>query len=220
MSHPADRSYQWLFWLLALVGLGLDQATKYGVFRWLYNDGLGAEATVIPGAFKLVAQYTGEQETADGPWAWLRTISGATLPKVNHGALFGIGGRNDRGQSGNIVFGLVSILAAGVIVFWSSRPATRRDAFLSSSLGLILAGTLGNLFDRIVFGGVRDFLWWYYLIDWPVFNLADCYLVCGAGLLLVEAFLVVPGQTQPKPLAGTQDAGALPVPEASSAQGG
>ena len=29
---------------------------------------------------------------------------------------------------------------------------------------------------------------WYYLVDWPVFNLADCCLVCGAGLLLLQAF--------------------------------
>jgi signal peptidase II len=53
---------------------------------------------------------------------------------------------------------------------------------------LILAGTLGNLYDRLVFDGVRDFLH-FYLIDWPVFNIADCCLVCGAFLLLAQAFL-------------------------------
>ncbi len=40
----------------------------------------------------------------------------------------------------------------------------------------------------MVFHGVRDFLHWNYLFDWPVFNLADCCLVCGAGLLLLQAF--------------------------------
>ena len=65
------------------------------------------------------------------------------------------------------------------------RPAG--DGWLCTALGLILAGTLGNLFDRVVFGGVRDFLYFYW-IEWPVFNVADCFLVCGAGLLLLQAF--------------------------------
>ena len=41
---------------------------------------------------------------------------------------------------------------------------------------------------RIVFSGVRDFFWWHKLFDWPVFNVADCCLVCGAGLLVLEVF--------------------------------
>ncbi len=40
-----------------------------------------------------------------------------------------------------------------------------------------------------MFDGVRDFLHWNYLFDWPVFNIADCCLVVGAGLLLLQAFL-------------------------------
>ena len=54
------------------------------------------------------------------------------------------------------------------------------------------AGTLGNFYDRVVFNGVRDFLHWNYRFDWPVFNIADCCLVCGAALLLVQAFLSSP----------------------------
>jgi len=64
------------------------------------------------------------------------------------------------------------------------------------ALGLILAGTLGNLYDRVVFGGVRDFLFFYY-INWPVFNVADCCLVCGAFLLLIQAFWVHPAAKEP-----------------------
>ena len=54
-----------------------------------------------------------------------------------------------------------------------------------------LAGTVGNFYDRIVFHGVRDFLY-FYKIDWPVFNVADCCLVVGASLLLVQALLIAP----------------------------
>ena len=69
-----------------------------------------------------------------------------------------------------------------------SRQTTARDWALCAALGLILAGTVGNLYDRIVFNGVRDFLF-FHLIEWPVFNVADCCLVCGAFLLLGQAFL-------------------------------
>ena len=54
------------------------------------------------------------------------------------------------------------------------------------ALGLILAGTVGNLYDRLVFNGVRDFLHFYY-VEWPVFNFADCCLVVGATVLLLQA---------------------------------
>jgi len=62
------------------------------------------------------------------------------------------------------------------------------DLALTIALGFILGGTLGNFYDRLVFNGVRDFLHWNYLFDWPVFNLADCWLVGGACLLMLLAF--------------------------------
>ncbi len=48
----------------------------------------------------------------------------------------------------------------------------------------------------MVFGGVRDFLY-FYKVEWPVFNVADCCLVVGAGLLLVQAMFVSPTPEQP-----------------------
>src|SRR5262249_9248261 len=103
----------------------------------------------------------------------------------NEGALFGMGREYKR--LANTLFALVSIVAAVAIVYWSARRATARDPFLCAALGLILAGTLGNLYDRLFFHGVRDFLY-FHLIEWPVFNVADCCLVCGAFLLLAQAF--------------------------------
>ena len=107
------------------------------------------------------------------------------MPKVNQGALFGLGGEYKK--YANSIFAVVSIVAALSIIFWSTRPSTARDGALCAALGLILAGTLGNLYDRLIFDGVRDFLYFHWF-EWPVFNVADCCLVCGAGLLLLQAF--------------------------------
>ena len=180
-----ERSFRWLLWTLVLVGASFDQAGKYLVFKWLYSDGAGGEYVLVPGAFKLLSQFTDKPETAESWLAPLRTWSGAMLPKVNHGALFGLGG--DYKNHANSIFAIVSVLAALAIIFWSTRPSTARDGALCGALGLILAGTLGNLYDRLIFDGVRDFLYFHW-IEWPVFNFADCCLVCGAFLLLVQAF--------------------------------
>lgn len=187
-----QRSYRWLLGLLACTGLILDVGSKYLVFARLVPNSqevsegrLYAQYELVPGAFRLLTQFTPEVETSDGWLGRLRTLSGNLLPHVNKGALFGLGGRYK--DYANSIFALVSVLAAGTILAWSLRPATARDASLCAALGLILAGTLGNLFDRVVFGGVRDFLYFYW-IEWPVFNLADCWLVVGASLLLLQAF--------------------------------
>jgi signal peptidase II len=178
----AERSYRKLFWSLAATGLVLDQATKYGVFRWLYNGGGGDLREVVPGVFDLLTRFT--REPGSGP---LRTWGGEMMPEVNHGALFGF--LSQHVGLANTLFAIISVAAAVAIAWWSSRPAARRELGLSAALGLILAGTLGNLFDRLVFGGVRDFMHLHYQsFDWPVFNVADCCLVFGAFLLLGQAF--------------------------------
>jgi len=184
----ANRSYLWLVWGLALVGTVLDLGSKYAVFARL-NPGPGESGhyELIPGAFELLTQHTPYAWGTDAGWlAPLRTLGSDYRPQVNKGAVFGLGG--DFQNYANLLFALISLTAALAIVYWGTRPSTRQDRFLCASLGLILAGTLGNLYDRVVFHGVRDFLHWYYAFDWPVFNLADCCLVCGACLLLLQAF--------------------------------
>jgi lipoprotein signal peptidase len=193
MKVPSCRR---LFWTLAVLGTALDQVTKYGIFRWLYKPTTGPDDgfTVIPGIFELVATYR------DGE------------PVVNHGALFGqrltewLQHWGLMTQSSpwadNLLFSVVSVVAAAVIVYWGVYRLKPGELLLGSSLGLILAGTVGNLYDRLVFGGVRDFLHFHYYqsFDWPVFNVADCCLVCGAFLLLIHAFWSQP-QTAGQPAA-------------------
>ena len=180
-----DRTYRWLLIGLAVVGLTADQTTKYRVFRWLYNGGVDATYTnscdVVPGSFKLIAQFDPDTPHCDCGFDGLQTWSAPIMPRVNHGALFGMGG--SKKGSANGFFAAVSILAALAILIWGLRRSTAREPWLMAALGLILAGTVGNLYDRLVFNGVRDFLY-FYLIDWPVFNVADCCLVVG-GIITV-----------------------------------
>lgn len=178
------RSYRGLLWCLAVVGLALDQVGKYGVFRWQYGDGNGGEFVIVPGWFKFSVAISNTPAEGSGLLYQLRTWSGPNLPRVNHGALFGL--LQDYHTLANLIFAGISLSAAIVILWWSTRPSATKDGILSAALGLILAGTLGNLYDRLVFNGVRDFLYFHY-IEWPVFNIADCCLVCGAGLLLLQA---------------------------------
>jgi lipoprotein signal peptidase len=193
MNAQAERSYRWLFWSLVLLGFLLDQGSKYGVVRWLYDEAANnsrdrsAQRDILPGAFVLTVQLTGERDPGTGLLGGARTWSGELLPHVNRGALFGLGNGDQDGRDANFLFLLVSLGAAVAILVWSTRPTAGRDPVLCLALGLILAGTLGNLFDRVVFGGVRDFLWWFWRVNWPVFNVADCCLVCGAALLLWQA---------------------------------
>ncbi len=199
-----ERSYRGLLWTLVLLGTTLDQVSKYGVFKWLYHDGEGGQQVIIPGVFRLLAQFTDARETGAGFLAALRSGSGPVLPKVNHGALFGLGGERetlphaifaglgawiglDPARMANTVFAAVSLLAVLAIIYWSTRGSTASDGCLCAALGLILAGTLGNLYDRVVFNGVRDFLYFHWF-EFPVFNIADSCLVCGAFLLLIQAF--------------------------------
>ena len=200
----AQRSYRGLLWTLVLLGTTLDQVGKYGVFTWLYNNGEGGQQVIIPRVFKLLAQFTDQRETGQGFLAYLRAGSGPMLPKVNHGALFGLGGERETmphalfatigsrlglepSTTANTVFAGVSLLAIVAIAYWSARRATASDWSLCVALGLIMAGTLGNLYDRLVFNGVRDFLYFHWF-EFPVFNIADSCLVCGAFVLLLQAF--------------------------------
>ena len=185
------RSYRWLALTFAFVTLTADQATKYGMFRWLYECRTDAtpyrgESDVVPGWFKFTAEFDPGTPPCDCGFNALQTWSAPTMPRVNHGALFGLMQEHKGGA--NQVFAGVSMLAAVGIAVWVTRRATATDGWLCAALGLILGGTLGNLYDRLVFNGVRDFLY-FYRIDWPVFNVADCGLVVGAGMLLVHAFL-------------------------------
>src|SRR6185295_5435583 len=81
---------------------------------------------------------------------------------------------------------LFTAFAAAVVITYSVRsPAHNR--LLQIALSLILGGALGNLYDRLAYGYVVDFLELYAgSYHWPSFNVADAAISTGVVLLAIE----------------------------------
>ncbi len=97
----------------------------------------------------------------------------------NVGAAWGI-------LSGKQLFLIVfTMLIICIIIFFYFRiPGDKRFLILKISVILLLTGAIGNLVDRIRFNYVIDFLY-FKAIDFPVFNIADCYVTVGAFILVL-----------------------------------
>jgi signal peptidase II len=158
-----------LFWSICVVGIILDQLTKYWVYTSLaYNRD---EITIIPGFLSIVHAQ-------------------------NPGAAMGL--LRDY-EHRHYLFLVFTLIATGVVLDLFRR-LPREDWFMSTTLGLILSGAIGNAIDRIHKGTVTDFIRVYteepslknWLIqnfgtnEWPSFNVADSALVVGVLLFMVH----------------------------------
>ena len=83
------------------------------------------------------------------------------------------------GGVGSPVFLAISIVVSCAIVYYALKPPPQPVA-VSLLLGMIVGGTLGNGFDRLLHGSVTDFLAVHW---WPTFNLADAAISVGIVLL-------------------------------------
>ena len=80
----------------------------------------------------------------------------------------------------------LTVVALGLILSFF-RKADPQDRLSATALGLVLAGALGNLIDRVVRHEVVDFLQFDLgLFIFPDFNVADSAIVIGVGLLLLD----------------------------------
>jgi signal peptidase II len=160
---------KWFLGALA-VALPLDQLTKYWVIDRLHY---GERIEVIPGLFDLThVRNPGGAFSffADGPELWRLTF----------------------------FIGTTSIALVLLLVFLARHESGARLSPLA--LGGIMGGAVGNLLDRLVHGEVIDFidvhLWGGY--TWPTFNIADCAIVIGVALMMVEVFF------DPSPAGGSE----------------
>lgn len=205
---PAWRSPgAWaLLLLIALAGLGADLSSKAWAFRSVADEPVELSYDQIAGnpGYRL-------------PWhPGVRVLPGDLLDfrlVLNHGAVFGLGQQK---RPVFIAFTVVAVLAAvGVFGWWTTAQARWSHV----GIALVLAGGLGNLYDRLAYGAVRDFLhmtprWHLPLgMHWPggsdelfpwVFNVADVLLLAGMALLLFTTGRPAAG-TAGSPAAGPAD---------------
>jgi len=115
------------------------------------------------------------------------------------------------GRGAQWLFVLISLVAIAIVLISFARSQAR-NRWLHIALALILAGALGNLYDRLRFCAVRDMLYLFPDVRlpfgwaWPgtglrdvypwIFNIADVALVCG--VLLVLALSWAQPQRQPE----------------------
>ena len=93
------------------------------------------------------------------------------------------------GMDGWFIVGLRLVVVAFVIWLWRQTPKARGVAH--AGYALIIAGAIGNLIDRFLFGYVIDYIL-FYTETWSfaVFNLADSFITIGAGLVILDEVLM------------------------------
>ena len=97
---------------------------------------------------------------------------------LNPGAAFGL--------FADQTFFVIGLAVTMILAFIYFYPAIKREsAWMKLGIGLLVGGAIGNLVDRIQIGKVVDF---FDFRIWPIFNVADIGIVCGAFIIIVAAF--------------------------------
>lgn len=169
-----------LFWAIALLGAAFDLATKAYVFRWLGEPGEQVRPySVVPNILELQTSYN-----LGALWGFMRDVPHSSL-----------------------IFAVLSIVAALGICFWLFWLRAAVDRGLTVALALIMAGALGNCYDRLFLGKVRDFVHFHVdavNFDCAIFNFADNMLVIGAVTLVLLALRPEAAAAEPvEPAAAT-----------------
>ncbi len=158
---PAGRFF--LFWAIALAGAGFDLGTKSYFFNWIGEPHARERpVTVIRDVLELQTSYN-----PGALWGFMRSVPYS--PQI---------------------FAALSIVAAAGICVWLFVLGAAVDRRLTVALALIMAGALGNCYDRLVLGKVRDFVHLHVdaiRFDCAIFNFADNMLVVGAVALVLLA---------------------------------
>lgn len=104
----------------------------------------------------------------------------------NYGAAFSI--FSDAG--GAQVWGLSAVaIGVSLLLLWWLRQLPKSHKLLGMSYSLILGGAIGNLYDRLAYGYVEDFIHVFYQnYHFPAFNIADSAITLGAILMIYDAF--------------------------------
>lgn len=91
------------------------------------------------------------------------------------------------GKSG--LFFAIALIASAILVFVICSKKILKVKMERISLGLILGGTIGNAIDRLIFDGVRDFIYLKF-INFAIFNIADMAITIGAILFCISVIFL------------------------------
>ena len=111
------------------------------------------------------------------------------------------GGRLSGLENRGVAFGMLSgqrwlilvltgVIAGALIYFYRTLPKKKAYLPLRAALLLVLSGAVGNIIDRVCRGYVVDFFEFTFF-DWPVFNVADIYVVAGVILMVLLIVFVL-----------------------------
>ena len=114
----------------------------------------------------------------DGPFVIWKGVF-ELLYSENRGAAFGI----LQGQKWFFLLVAAAVVIV-ILVFLYKMPNDKKMFPMFLCTVLLASGAIGNVIDRLSRGFVVDFLY-FKLINFPIFNVADCYVVIAAGLLIL-----------------------------------
>ncbi len=165
-----------IVFLLAIIA---DQLSKWWVTEYLVKTVLEKPAPQSLGFFEWLV---------DAP-ARLPFISQEVLPFFNIVMVWNQGvsfGMFNNGDTMSIIFlTSVSLIISMIFAVWLWRSTSRLQSF---AIALVISGALGNVFDRLRFGAVIDFLDVHFAeYHWPAFNVADSCICVGVFLLIVHS---------------------------------
>ncbi len=87
------------------------------------------------------------------------------------------------------LFTFIAISVSSVMTVWLMK-LKEHEKWLSAALALVIGGAIGNLYDRIAYGHVVDFIHMHWGEHYfPAFNIADSAITLGAGMLLIDSLV-------------------------------
>lgn len=166
---------------LALMGViaAADQASKWLMVEQLLSPDIHAGN---PFFGWLITPQAVDFSAADFKTITLAPFLDLTMV-WNQGISFGL----FSGSAVPILLSVFATLVSLVIIACINKAQSR---LLAGSLAMIAGGALSNVFDRIRFGAVIDFIDVHAGgLHWPAFNLADSCIVVGAGLIMLDTLM-------------------------------
>ena len=162
MKNSNSRAKNTLFLIISAAVIGIDQLTK-----WLFY---GSSYSLI------------------GDFLWIES-------SFNTGAAFSML------AGAQWLFFVITVVCCALMIyllFTQAKPSQdgkttfALSKFSKVCLAMIIGGALGNLIDRIVLGGVRDFIY-FKSINFAIFNIADSFITVGAILLAISLIISLVG---------------------------